>query len=374
LAGLYLHIPYCKKACYYCDFHFSTNLGTRSEMIKAICTEIVLRQGELNETIDTIYWGGGTPSILEESEFKIIFNTLYKYFDLSNIKECTIECNPEDLTEKKLKMLQQLPFDRLSIGVQTFKSEILKSLNRSHTGEESTMSIQRSLDAGFSNITCDLIYGIPGVSLAEFNEDVTQLLDFSIPHVSAYCLTVEEKTALKTFIKNGKFASLNEQEAIDQYLQLKKSLAEAGVMQYEISNFAKKGYESKHNSSYWQNKNYLGFGPGAHSYYQSHRSYNVSHNHQYIRALAKNTLAIEREELSKEDKINDYILTRIRTIWGISLTELNERFAYDLYKKQANTIEKYLNNGWLKYNNDALFLSEKGSLMADEIAMNLFVG
>lgn len=372
MAGIYIHIPYCKKACHYCDFHFSTSLKTRAEMIQAICTEITLRKDELQQPVDTIYFGGGTPSLLEENEFQQLFDTLNHTFDLSQVKECTIECNPDDITEEKILTIKKFPFDRLSIGIQTFNSNVLNMLNRAHNSEEASKSIEIAQQHGFTNITCDLIYCIPTISNEEFKKDIDRLLSYNIPHISAYCLTVEDRTALKKLIETKKINALVEEDAISQYEILKDALAKANFTQYEISNFAQPNMEAVHNTSYWKGKEYLGIGPSAHSYNVSQRSFNISNNHKYIKSLAENTLPIEREKLTVTDNINDYILTRLRTIWGIDINELKAMFNHDILIEKQLILNNYQQKGWIEIHGAIIKLSKKGSLMADEIAMELF--
>lgn len=372
MAGIYIHIPYCKQACHYCDFHFSTSLKTRAKMIKAICTEIELRKTEVEQPIETIYFGGGTPSLLDENEFHQLFDTLKASFDLSKLKECTIECNPDDISTEKMLIIKKFPFNRLSIGVQTFNSDALQMLNRAHNSTEATKSIEIAQHHGFTNITCDLIYGIPSISNSEFKNDVDTLLSYNIPHISAYCLTIEEKTALKKLIETSQIQAPIEDDAISQYDLLKDSLEKANYVQYEISNFAQPNMEAVHNTNYWKGKEYLGVGPSAHSYNVSQRSFNVCSNHKYINSLAENKLPIEREQLSLTDNINDYILTRLRTIWGIDIKELKSLFSYDIIAKKKHLLSEYQQKEWLVINNNCITLSKKGSLMADEIAMELF--
>lgn len=372
MAGIYIHIPYCKKACHYCDFHFSTGLKNRKEMIQAICKEIELRKNELTHPIETVYFGGGTPSLLEESELTDIFNALTQHFDINNLIECTIECNPDDITEEKIQTLAKFPFNRLSIGIQTFNTEVLSMLNRAHNSEEATKSIELAQKNGFTNITCDLIYGIPTISNQDFEKDVETLMNFNIPHISAYCLTVEDKTALKKLIETNKIQAPIEEDAIHQYELLKNKLASADFTQYEISNFSKKGMEAIHNTNYWKGKEYLGIGPSAHSYNTKQRSFNISNNSKYINSLAEDTLPIERENLTTTDNINDYILTRLRTIWGIDNEELKTLFNHDLLEEKSDLITLYQQKNWLEVNNHSITLSKNGSLMADEIAMELF--
>ncbi len=341
-------------------------------MVNALCKEIALRKEELKKPIETIYFGGGTPSLLEEKELHKIFEAIKTHFDIEAVTECTIECNPDDLTKEKLQTLIKFPFNRLSIGIQTFNEEVLSMLNRAHNSQEATKSIELAQQFGFTNITCDLIYGIPTISNEEFRKDVDTLLQFDIPHISAYCLTVEDKTALKKMIATNRIQAPIEEDAISQYDLLKEKLSEANFIQYEISNFSKEGQQAVHNTNYWNGKEYLGIGPSAHSYNTKQRSFNISNNAQYINALTQNKLPIEREELTVKDNINDYILTRLRTIWGIDIEELKTLYHHDLLESKNVEIFRYQAKKWLEVTDSSIKLSKEGSLMADEIAMELF--
>ena len=373
MAGIYIHIPFCKQACHYCDFHFSTNLSLHLPIMESISHEMVLRKTELGgEQIDTIYLGGGTPSIIPVSLLQQLFDTLHKHYSINPEAEVTLECNPDDLTLNFIRQLKNTPINRLSIGIQTFNDQLLQFLNRAHTGKEATESVLLAQDSGLDNLSLDLIYGIHGSDKSIFESDLSTLISLDPTHISAYCLTIETGTAFGKWLETGKIEAVDEQTTIEQYTFLKQTLHTHQFEQYEISNFAKAGFESKHNSSYWKGIPYLGFGPSAHSYNIHSRGYNIAHNPKYIKALENGDLPVEWEELSLKDKINDHILTRLRTKWGIALSQLTD-LGYNLRQEKNAFLKQKIADGWLILHEEKLLLSDQGQLFADEIAMELMI-
>lgn len=374
MAGIYLHIPYCKQACHYCDFHFSTNLSTKTQLVEAICQEIVLQKNYLGtDSLDSIYFGGGTPSILSEKELNTIFETLFKCFSLNQNAEITLEANPDDLQHEKLIQLKNSPINRLSIGIQTFHDKQLQFLNRAHTQKEGIECVKNAQDLGFDNINVDLIYGIHDLSLHEFEQDVQQLLLLNSQHISAYCLTIEEKTAFGKWLKKGKIKEVNDQMAIQHYQLMIKQFAEHGFEQYEISNFAKNEQYSQHNTSYWKGKKYLGIGPGAHSFNGYSRQYNISNNAKYIQTIHQQKLPFEEEFLSNQDFVNEYFMTSLRTKWGCNLTYLDNHLNHKTLMKQSELINSLVSKKWIIIKNNYMFLTEEGKLFADHIASEFFI-
>ncbi len=374
MSGLYIHIPFCRQACHYCDFHFSTNLKTKADLVAALCREIQLRQDYLaDQTISTLYLGGGTPTLLEPSEIEILFETVKKYFHLSAQAEVTIEANPDDLSAAKLGDLRNLGFNRLSLGVQSFHDPHLQYLNRSHDASQALETLEAARRAGFDNINLDLIYAIPAPGHEIWEADLRQALSFGVEHISAYCLTIEEKTVFGRWLQQQKIPAIDEEFASEQFFILEERLLEAGYRAYEIANFALPTYESQHNSNYWSKGNYLGIGPSAHSYDQNSRQYNISNNIKYIRALQQDQLPYEREVLSPIQQVNEYIMTSLRTIWGCDLAEIHSRFGVDLWKRQQGYLQIALERGWLRKEGSVLKLNRSGKLLADEITASLFL-
>ncbi|WP_028525917.1 radical SAM family heme chaperone HemW [Runella limosa] len=379
---LYLHIPFCKQACHYCDFHFSTHLKSKTEMVAAICREIELQQDYLpTRTLETIYFGGGTPSILAPNELEQIIETIHRFFKVESGAEITLEANPDDITSEKLRALK--PFvNRLSIGLQSFYEPYLRFMNRAHNAQESEQCVKLAQDHGFDNLTIDLIYGmsqahlgmVPTVSDEQlWQQDLDKAMALGTPHISAYNLTIEPQTALGNWLKKGKIKPVDEELSARHFEQMVRSLRQAGYEQYEISNFAKNGQYARHNSSYWKRRPYLGVGPSAHSFNGISRQYNVSNNALYIRGIQAKTPVFELEELSVFDQVNDYILTSLRTIWGCDLAVIWDIWKVDLLEEQKAYVEKFLEKNWVEVRNNVLYLTEKGKLFADRIASDLFL-
>ena len=372
MAGIYLHIPFCKQACHYCDFHFSTSLKRKSEMIQAIADELIMRKNEVNETVETIYFGGGTPSLLTIDEIQFLINTIQENFDVINTPEITLEANPDDLSEEKILELADSPINRLSIGIQSFFEEDLKFMNRSHSASESKGCLSVA-SRHFENITIDLIYGVPNMSIDKWKENLQIALDFGVNHISSYALTVEPKTALDVFIKSGKFPPLDEQLASDHFDVLVSETAKNGFIHYEISNFGKPNFFSKHNTSYWHQKQYLGVGPSAHSFKGKERSWNVSNNAKYIKSIQDKILPREVEILAVADQFNEYIMTGLRTIWGVSLDVVAQDYGETYKTHLLNGVEVYQRIGLLKIDNNIVLTTQKGKFLVDGIASELFM-
>lgn len=367
MAGIYIHIPYCKQACHYCDFHFSTNKSTKNSFLKALESEIKLRKNFLSTPITTIYFGGGTPSLLQKEDLTFIFEVLNTNFDLSNVTEITLEANPDDLSEVYLQEISTY-INRLSIGVQSFHTKFLTQSNRAHSADEAKNAIHLARTAGFNNISLDLMFGFPDESIEEFQADLQDILSFSPEHLSVYGLTIEDKTVFGNWVKNNKMKMPDENSASNQYEILMDICAKNGYEQYEISNFCKPTFESKHNSSYWLNEPYLGLGPSAHSFDGENRFYNISNNPIYIQKLLAGELVLETEILNTTNRINDLILTGLRTKWGLSLDSLHQ-LNYELPK---DTLSDFITTGLILEQNNSLTLTSKGRLFADHIAMELF--
>ena len=373
MSGIYIHIPFCKQACHYCDFHFSTSMGKKGAMIGALKKELVLRKGEFkNEVIETIYFGGGTPSVLSSEEISSIIESVYINYQVSEDPEITLEANPDDLSKNRIIQLSNSPINRLSIGIQSFFEEDLKLMNRAHNAEEAKACIFEALKY-FTNISIDLIYGIPGMSNDRWKKNIEKGLSFGVPHISSYALTVEPKTALASFIKKGIVKPVDDEVAQAHFNMLLDAMEEAGFESYEISNFGKAGFFSRNNTAYWQQKKYMGIGPSAHSYDGMRRGWNINNNPKYIKSIENNKLPMEVEVLSTRDKYNEYVMTGLRTIWGVSLkkvsTEFGERYLKYLEKQTA----KYLKEHLLYLDGDKLLATKKGRFLADGIAADLFL-
>jgi len=372
MAGIYIHIPFCKKACHYCNFHFSTSLKYKGDMVNAICKEIDLQKDYLDsKKIESIYFGGGTPSMLDLDDLKKIFSRLSDHFIFCSDIEITLEANPDDLTKDKISELAETPVNRLSIGVQSFFEEDLIFFNRAHTSKEALKSIENALEAGFNNITVDLIYGSPSSNEDRIMKNVMMLIELDINHVSTYALTVEEKTALHSFIKKGKVKAPNEIEASRQYDLIMDKLQDNGYFHYEISNFAKPGHLAIHNTNYWKDIPYLGIGPSAHSFNRKSRQWNVSHNLQYIQAINKNNIPAKKEILTPKEKYNEYVMTSLRTMWGCDENKI-KTFGKE-FQMNFETKVNRINSEWISKSKTVWKLSQKGKHFADRIAMELFL-
>lgn len=372
MAGIYIHIPFCKQACHYCDFHFSTSLKKKEEMLDSIKRELFLRKDELEgEIIETIYFGGGTPSILEVDEINAMIQSVYDLFEVIDAPEITLEANPDDLDSATLHKLAESRVNRLSIGIQSFEEADLKMMNRAHNSTEAIQCLEIATTL-FDNISIDLIYGIPNMSNERWLSNVQRILDLGIPHISCYALTVEERTALNKLIKKGVIPSPEEEVAHQHFMLLIETLRANGYIHYELSNFAKPGYYSKNNSAYWLGKKYLGIGPSAHSFDGVHRSWNIANNSLYIKDIAEDKLPLEIEELSLTDRYNEYIMTGLRTIWGVDLNRVKREFGEVYYDYLARLSSSFIEEGLMKKESDILTITDKGKFLSDGIASDLF--
>ena len=373
MSGIYIHIPFCKQACFYCDFHFSTILRNRDEMISCIIKEIKLRKNELNNaSIETIYFGGGTPSILSISEINKIIDAVYQYHSVVLSPEITLEANPDDLSKEKIIEISQSKINRLSIGIQSFFEHDLQLMNRAHSSIEAKICLDIATQY-FDNISIDLIYGIPDLSNEQWIENIKTAFSFGIPHISSYALTVEPKTALASFIQKGIIKNVDDEKAQEQFYVLKEILEENQFIHYETSNFGKEGFFSKNNTAYWLGKSYVGIGPSAHSFDGNQRSWNVKNNTKYIKSIQQNLLPIERESLTIIDKYNEYIMTGLRTIWGVSIDNVKKNFGEKYASYLAIQSQKYIEDELLIFENGTLKTTKKGLFLSDGIASDLFM-
>lgn len=372
MAGIYIHIPFCKQACHYCDFHFSTVMKKRPEMVDALIREIELRKGELPETIETIYFGGGTPSVLSAEEINRLIDAVYQHFDVSENPEITLEANPDDLSSERILQMAASRINRLSIGIQSFFDDDLQLMNRAHNAAEAEKSLAEAAQH-FDNISIDLIYGIPGMDHEKWQRNIQKALSFQIPHISSYALTVEPKTALQQLIAKGKIASPSDEVASEHFQILAQTLQREGFVHYELSNFGKPGYFSRNNTAYWLGKKYLGIGPSAHSYNGHSRSWNIANNSLYLRAIEENRLPLEKEILTQTDRYNEYIMTGLRTIWGVSLDRIEQEFGAEVLEYLEAQSEIFLQQELLVVENRVLKTTDKGKFLTDGLASDLFL-
>lgn len=373
MAGLYIHIPFCKQSCYYCDFHFSTNRTYQQKMVNALTREIEIQKNYLNsEPLDTIYFGGGTPSILDHGQLDQIIDAVHKHHAINQNPEITLEANPDDLSKGKLSGLRELGINRLSIGIQSFDDRVLRFLNRAHDGQEAMQCVERARSTGFDNISIDLIFSIPGTSEAVVESDIKTGLSLTPEHISVYSLTIEEKTVFGNWYAKGKLQITDDDESARQFDFIINRLEQHGYEQYEISNFSRAGHYSRHNSSYWKNVNYLGIGPGSHSFNGTSRQSNLPHNPKYLRSMEMGTVPFEIEELDATAKSNEYLLTTLRTKWGCDLDKLRRVFGYDLVNERASEIEKLIVDHLIRIEGNMMFLTRGGIFLADEVIRQLF--
>ncbi|MDX2360621.1 MAG: radical SAM family heme chaperone HemW [Crocinitomicaceae bacterium] len=373
MAGIYIHIPFCKQKCSYCDFHFSTTYAEyRDRMIQAIISEIHIRANHLEDRLlETIYFGGGTPSLLSSEELQFILDTIKSNFKVVKDAEITLEANPDDINDESLETWKANGINRLSIGLQSFREKDLKWMNRAHTVEESLNCVALAQAHGFDNLTVDLIYGLPDLSMQEWENHVQKVIEMNVPHISAYCLTVEPKTALNSWVKKGIIKTGSEDDQSDQFIRLLDIMEENGYVQYEISNYCKVNFHSKHNSNYWKGEWYLGIGPSAHSYNGSERTWNIANNQTYMNNLENEIEFFETETLSEIDKFNETILIGLRTITGVNLKNLNEE--YRSSNEFIMNCERFQSKAWMLRIGDTLTLTKEGKLRADYIASELFL-
>lgn len=372
MAGVYIHIPFCRQACFYCNFHFSTSRRYQAPMVAALKKELVLRKEYLGgRVLRTIYFGGGTPSQLPVEEIELLLNTVKTHFEWGDEMEITLEGNPEDLTLSYLQGLHGIGINRLSIGVQSFDSDTLKSLNRAHDASQARRSIQDARRAGFDNFSVDLMYGLPTRKRDDWAKELGELVGLSPPHISAYCLTIEPGTVFAHRKRTGTFSPVSEEREVAEFRLLRTYLMEHGYTHYELSNFCQEPYYAVHNRSYWQQKPYLGIGPSAHSYDGQTRQHNIAHNKHYLDAILRSEVPARKEQLSRVQHIREYILLGLRTQWGIDLARLKEEYNYDLVKEKKEVVSSAEAQGFLLQKGDSLLPTEKGLLLADELTERL---
>lgn len=372
MAGIYIHIPFCKQRCSYCDFHFSTQLKLKTDMVEMISKELVLRKNEIPETIETIYFGGGTPSLLDLHELNSIFETIYKHYSVSSQPEITLETNPDDLMLEKITALKSTPINRFSIGIQSFFDEDLRLMNRAHNAADALNSVRFAQDQGYDNITIDLIYGSPTTTDEMWQKNLETAMALNVPHISSYALTVEPKTVLDFQIKSHQLNDVDEEKQERQFRTLCRTLSAKGFIQYEISNFGKEGYFSQHNSNYWKGKPYLGMGPSAHSFDGKNRSWNVANNSVYIKNLKENTVPHTIEVLTEKDRFNEGIMIGLRTLYGIDLNRIQKDFPPSFYEELHRDMQPLFKEGLIQQKENTVTLTEKGKFLADGIASRLF--
>lgn len=372
MAGIYLHIPFCKTRCIYCDFYSTTRSELKTRYVRALCSELEMRKEYLKgERVETIYFGGGTPSQLEEGDFRQLFETIQKCYGMESCREITLEANPDDLSKEYLQMLSTLPFNRLSMGIQTFDDATLKLLKRRHDARTAIEAVDRCRQAGFSNISIDLIYGLPGETKERWENDLRQAIDLNVEHISAYHLIYEEDTPIYKMLKQHQVSEVDEDSSLEFFTLLIERLQKAGFEHYEISNFCRPGKYSRHNTSYWQGISYLGCGPSAHSFDGMTREWNVSSIDLYIKGIEENRRAFEIEHLDQATRYNEFIITTIRTVWGTPIEKLKQTFGNELWEYCRKMAAPYLENGKLEEHDGALRLTREGIFISDSIMSDL---
>ncbi|OUD37456.1 radical SAM family heme chaperone HemW [Flavobacterium sp. FPG59] len=372
MSGIYIHIPFCKQACHYCDFHFSTSMKKKEEMVLAIAKELQMRKSEFEkEQVETIYFGGGTPSVLTSEEINFLIETVYSHYVVIENPEITLEANPDDLSQERIIELSKSKINRLSIGIQSFFEEDLQLMNRAHSSAEAKKCLQIATQY-FDNISLDLIYGIPAMSNEKWEQNIDTALSFGIPHISSYALTVEPKTALNKLIQTGAITAPKDEVAEAHFMILVDKLEANGFVHYELSNFGKPDYFSKNNSAYWLGKKYIGIGPSAHSYDGVTRSWNKANNALYLKGIQQDKLPNEIEILSVSDRYNEYVMTGLRTIWGVSLTRIQTEFGSEYLEYLLKQSQKFLDDDLVFIENNILKPTPKGKFLTDGIASDLF--
>lgn len=372
MAGIYLHIPFCKTRCIYCDFYSTTRSEWTDRYVEALCTELTRRKDYLQgEPVHTIYMGGGTPSQLSEKHFRKLFHTLQQVYGLEQCHEITLEANPDDLTEEYTAMLKTLPFNRISMGIQTFHEDTLRLLHRRHTGAQAIRAVELCRKAGFQNISIDLIYGLPGENDFRWNQDLQQAIQLQVEHISAYHLTYEEGTPLYDMLHQHSVQEVDEESSLRFFTSLMDTLKDAGYEHYEISNFCKPGFHSRHNTAYWQGIAYLGCGPSAHSFNGSSRQWNKASLSAYMNGIEQDTCIYETEQLDVYTRYNECVMTGLRTQKGISLKQLHDTFGMQLKDYCLRNADSYLKNGQLEIHNEYLRLTRAGIFISDGIMSDL---
>jgi len=373
MAGIYLHIPFCKKACHYCNFHFSTQIDTIQAFVDALIQEIELQKSYINEPIETIYFGGGTPSLLNETQLKAILAAIDAHFDVVANIECTLEANPDDMHPNKLSAWKQLGINRLSIGIQSFQAPALTWMNRAHTLEQSHAAIAMAKQAGMHNLSIDLIYGTPTLSDQALIEDLDWIQHYQINHVSCYALTVEDKTALKKLIEKGQIEAVDPEKQARHFEIVSTRFMAMGMEHYEISNFAKPGCRSQHNSNYWSGETYLGLGPSAHSFNTISRQWNIANNALYIQSIANGQLNFEIEYLTEANRYNEYMMTSLRRMEGFDLDLIEARFGKQYLEHSIATIHDMRSKNIFQQNGNQYSLKNEAKFLADGIASDFFI-
>ena len=374
-SGLYIHIPFCKSKCFYCDFFSVSQLNRKKELIEALSLEIATEKdflGAARPFLRTIYFGGGTPSMLEKEDFELLFKAISTNYDLSLCEEITLEANPDDLNPEYIRMLRELPFNRISIGCQSFVDEELTAINRRHTASQAVDAIENCHKLGIENISLDLMYGLPGQTIESFRASIDVAVHLPVTHISSYALSWEEGSVLYKKREQGLLVQTDDEVLEACYFELIERLKSKDFMQYELSNFARPGFESKHNSSYWSGVSYLGIGPGAHSYKDDVRRMNVQSIGKYISGMTEGKPSREIEKLDTSDKYNDFIITRLRSVHGIDLSEIEQLFGRPMLDYCLENAEKSLQSGFLRIENNQLSLQQKGFFIADSILSDLF--
>lgn len=374
MAGIYIHVPFCKQACIYCDFHFSTNTAKQHELVNALVREVEIQKNYLeNRKIETIYFGGGTPSLLSASQLDQILNEVRKHHPVSESAEVTLEANPDDLSKEKVEQLRSAGVNRLSIGIQSFNDELLQWMNRSHNAQQASTCVKQAQDVGIDNISIDLIFGSPDQTDNQFHSDLEEAIETGVPHISAYSLTVEDRTVLANKIEKGLQVGLNSDQARSQFLQAHQVLTEAGFEHYEISNYAKPGFRSKHNSNYWKAVPYLGIGPSAHSHSGRSRQWNVRSNAAYVKSLSEKSILFEQEETNRINRLNEFLMTRLRTNLGICEKEFLEYGDESEWSTILRSAQTYLDSKHLVLEAESLKSTLEGWLISDRMISDLFI-
>lgn len=371
MAGIYIHIPFCKTRCVYCDFYKETDESQIKVFTGALCAEAALRKNEVTEPVKTVYFGGGTPSRLDKQAFGEIFETLFSHFPIKEDAEITLEANPDDLSEEYIRLLRELPFNRISMGIQSFDDGELKFLSRRHSARQAIRAVELCRQAGFENISIDLMYGLPGQTPGMWEKNLQQACELDVRHISAYHLIYEKRTRLHAFLRKGSVRPVTDEASTEMFSMLIDTLAQNGFEHYEISNFAKGKKYSIHNTSYWKNEKYLGLGPSAHSYDGESRSWNVASLAEYIAAIRSGELPRETEKLTSAQKYNEFILTSLRTMWGVDLNRLKEKFGQEPFDYCLQNARKFIREGLLAIKDNALMLTREGIFISDGIMSEL---
>jgi len=371
MAGIYIHIPFCKTRCVYCDFYKETDESKIKVFAEALCAEALRRKNEVREPVKTVYFGGGTPSRLDNQAFAEIFETLFSHFPIEEDAEITLEANPDDLSEEYIHLLRKLPFNRISIGIQSFDDGELKFLSRRHSARQAIQAVKLCRQAGFENISIDLMYGLPGQTPGIWEKSLRQACELDVWHISAYHLIYEKQTRLYALLQKGSVRPVTDEASTEMFSMLIDTLAQNGFEHYEISNFAKSKKYSIHNTSYWKNEKYIGLGPSAHSYDGENRSWNIASLEKYITAIQSGELLQETEKLTFTQKYNEFILTGLRTMWGVDLNLLKEKFGQELFDYCLQNARKFIREGFLVSKDNSLIMNRKGIFISDGIMSEL---